>query len=148
MATLAADIAHDSLAHYRLVGIDAPSLSRVVERVEHGLPFSAVERMQELIGAPSLREVGALLRMPERTVYYRKQKGRLSPEESDRLLRLARVVGLAIDLFEGNTNGAVRWLSTPKPQLEGASPLNYTKTAVGARAVEELIWRAEHSIYS
>lgn len=148
MATLVADLAHDSLAHYRLVGVDAPSLRQVVERIENGLPFSAVERMRELLGAPSLREVGELLRMPERTVYYRKQKGRLSPEESDRLLRLAHIVGLAIDLFEGNSDGAMQWLSTPKPQLEGASPLDYAKTTVGAHAVEEIIWRAEHSIYS
>ncbi|MPZ20553.1 MAG: DUF2384 domain-containing protein [Luteitalea sp.] len=139
---------HESLAHYRLVGIDAPTLSRVVERVEKGLPFSAVERMQKLLGAPSLRQIGELLRMPDRTLYHRKETRRLSPDESDRLLRLARLVGLTIDLFEGNRVGAIQWLNTPKSQLEGASPLEYMRTGVGAQAVEELIWRAEHSMYA
>lgn len=69
--------------------------------------------------------------MPDRTLYHRKETGRLSPDESDRLLRLARIVGLRIDLFEGNRTGARQWLNTPKSQLEGRSPLECVKTGVG-----------------
>lgn len=89
-----------------------------------------------------------LLFIPPRTLQRRKASGRLEPDESDRLLRLSRVYGKAIELFEGNNRAALEWLQSPLPALDGASPLSMTKTEPGAHEVERLINRLEYGVFS
>ena len=95
----------------------------------------------------SSSEAAALMRIPVRTLTRRKQEGRLSPEESDRLLRASRILGRAIDLFEGDRSEARQWLSRPQRALGGARPLAMATTEVGARAVERLIDQLEYGIF-
>ena len=83
-----------------------------------------------------------------RTLARRKSKGKLSPDESERLLRLSRVFELAVDLFEGDNAAALRWLTSPRKALEGNTPLAYARTEVGAREVENLIGRMEHGVFA
>ena len=60
-----------------------------------------------------------------RTLHRRKEQGRLEPEESDRLLRLSRVFGRALELFEGDAPAAREWLARPhKTALGGERPMN------------------------
>jgi putative toxin-antitoxin system antitoxin component (TIGR02293 family) len=143
-----ASIAHRDLDYYRWVGVRARSVAGVVERVEEGLPLRALERLGKLLAFKSLAETASLLLIPPRTFYHRKKAKRLTPGESDRLLRAARIFGLAVDLFGGDREAARRWLQTPKRALGDATPLGYAATEVGAREVEDLIGRAEHGVFS
>jgi putative toxin-antitoxin system antitoxin component (TIGR02293 family) len=54
----------------------------------------------------------------------------------------------AVELFEGDVAGAVRWLASAKRALGGQAPLTYSRTEVGAREVENLIGRLEHGVFS
>ena len=83
-----------------------------------------------------------------RTLQRRVAEGRLTSDQSDRLLRLERVLEQAVALFDGDQAAACRWLSTPLPALAGERPLDYTATEVGAREVEDLIGRLEHGVFS
>jgi putative toxin-antitoxin system antitoxin component (TIGR02293 family) len=56
------------------------------------------------------------------------------------------LVGLALQLFEGNLQETRSWLTTPHMALAGEAPLAFAKTGVGAREVEHLIGRLEHGI--
>jgi putative toxin-antitoxin system antitoxin component (TIGR02293 family) len=71
---------------------------------------------------------------------------RLEPDELDRTVILARVIGKATDLFEGDGPAALRWLSTPQQALDGQVPLEHSKTEPGAAEVENLIGRLEHGV--
>ena len=82
------------------------------------------------------------------TLQRRKASGRLEPDESDRLLRLARVYGKAIELFEGDNPAALQWLHAPLTALGGASPLAMSRTEPGSQEVERLITRLEHGVIS
>jgi putative toxin-antitoxin system antitoxin component (TIGR02293 family) len=86
--------------------------------------------------------------LPPRTLARRKSSGRLSSDESEKLLRLSAVFEQAVDLFEGDRAGALKWLTTPKKTLENETPLAYSRTELGAREVEELIGRLEHGVFS
>jgi putative toxin-antitoxin system antitoxin component (TIGR02293 family) len=141
-------IAHRDLDYYRWVGVRARSVAGVVERVEEGLPLEALERLGKLLSLGSPTETARLLLIPPRTFYHRKKTQRLTPGESDRLLRTARIFGLAADLFGGDRQAARQWLQTPKTALGDATPLGYAATEVGAREVEDLIGRAEHGVFS
>jgi putative toxin-antitoxin system antitoxin component (TIGR02293 family) len=112
-------------------------------RVEEGLSFDALERLHTVLEL-SLLQVAELIRVSSRTLARRKESGRLQPDESDRLLRLSRLVGLALQLFEGDLAQTRAWLHTPHRSLGGVSPLDFATTDIGAREVEHLIGRLEH----
>ena len=70
----------------------------------------------------------------------------MQPDESDRLVRLARVFSRAIELYGGDSEGAQAWLMRPNRALGGASPFEMAKTEVGAGEVERLISQIEHGV--
>lgn len=130
-----------------LLGLEPSDTVRLARRVEEGFSYRALERLMTNVGFS--REVMAkLVHITPRTLDRRKQSGRLAPEESDRLLRVSRIFGQAIGLFEGDAEAARRWLSSPKKALGGAAPLELAKTEVGSREVENLIGRLEHGVFS
>jgi putative toxin-antitoxin system antitoxin component (TIGR02293 family) len=69
-----------------------------------------------------------------RTVYLR-------PDESDRTLRLARVVALARYVWDGREDDATAFLMAKHPRLEGRTPLETCDTEIGARLVDDLLWQ-------
>jgi putative toxin-antitoxin system antitoxin component (TIGR02293 family) len=116
-----------------------------VDAVEEGLPLGALEAAiaHEVI----TREESEALVIPRRTLSHRRQRGQpLSVEESDRLLRIARLDARAREVF-GNTEKARRWLRKPNRPLRGAIPLELLKTGVGADLVLEELVRIAHGIY-
>ena len=72
----------------------------------------------------------------------------LTAEESDRLVRVARLVSLAHEMMLGDDEAARRWLREPLELLEGESPLERASTEVGGREVEEVIGRLRHGTFS
>ncbi len=58
----------------------------------------------------------------------------------------APVLTLAISVF-GDPTKAGRWLSKPKHQLGGKTPLELIDTEAGAKAVEEMLHQIEHGIF-
>lgn len=125
-----------------LLGLHAQSL---VAAVRAGFPFETYERLRAMLGV-SARELAGVLSIPERTLQRRRQAGRLTAEESDRLLRVARLVGLALMVFEGDAEHAVCWLTAPKTLLGGESPLMRADTEPGAREVEDMLYAIEFTM--
>ena len=74
--------------------------------------------------------------------------GLLSPEESDRVYRVAAAYRRALQLFEGEAEAAWRWLSEPAKALGDDSPLQHLDTEAGAAEVRDLIGRLEHGVYT
>jgi putative toxin-antitoxin system antitoxin component (TIGR02293 family) len=76
---------------------------------------------------------------------YKRRATTLKPEEGERVERLARVMALAEDAF-GSADDARRFLVTPHPELAGERPLETAQTELGARQVEEVLWRMEYGL--
>ena len=117
----------------------------VLAKVRHGLPYSVVEALAGAIG--SRRELAQAAGIPASTLARRKRAGRLTPAESDRIVRIARVVGMSHALMRGDLDTARRWLTTPHDLLNGESPLQRASTEIGARDVEQLIGRLRHGVF-
>jgi len=136
-------------AHYFavLLGLqtyDWPSLLRSVDR---GLPYRVMEHLRENAGVAD-SVIFDWIQIAPRTADRRKQQGRFGPDESDRLLRVARILGRAIELFEGDRDEAMIWLTTGQPAFGGGVPIEISRTELGAREVENLIGRLEHGVFS
>jgi putative toxin-antitoxin system antitoxin component (TIGR02293 family) len=134
-------------AYVVLLGLqtfDAPDLLKSIQK---GLRYQVFERLSRNT-AVDFESLVLLVDIPRRTLTRRKREGRFHPEESDRLLRAARLFGAALELFEGDRDAAAEWLANAQPALGGATPLDLASSEVGAREVERLIQRLEHGVFS
>jgi putative toxin-antitoxin system antitoxin component (TIGR02293 family) len=85
---------------------------------------------------------------PRRTLARRKEKNeRLSVVETDRVLRLKRIVKEAERVFS-EPEKAHRWLRKPSRALGGAVPLELLETEEGARIVENEIGVIDHGMFA
>ncbi len=119
----------------------------VVEQIARGFSYAAFERFLRNTDFHP-RVLAAVVGIPERTLARRKRTGRFSPEESDRLARVARIFARAVELFEGDASKAREWLTSPAHALGGEAPLNFASTDLGAIEVENVIGRLEYGIPS
>lgn len=114
--------------------------------LDKGLPVASLERVAVLIGpaAPGGKTVTRLI-IPAGTLKRRRQRGQpLSPQESQRLERAARLWTMALDVFGGPDN-ARRFLGQPHPLLRGQSPIEVAVTNdVGCKAVEHILGRLKY----
>jgi putative toxin-antitoxin system antitoxin component (TIGR02293 family) len=85
--------------------------------------------------------------LPARTLARRKKERRLRADESDRLLRLARVAAVAEEALGAREN-AGQWLQKPNRALGGVTPLELLDTDLGAEEVVAILGRIEHGVYS
>ena len=129
------------------LGLTANRTDELVRQIERGLPFKAVETLAVVSGL-EVALIGSTIGIPERTMARRKSVGRLSPDESDRLLRVSHIFEKAVELYEGDVGGAVTWLRSPKKALGRQTPLAYLRTELGAREVENLIGRLEYGVFT
>lgn len=70
------------------------------------------------------------------------------PEESERLLRVFRAFQQAVELFEGDGDAARGWLTRPNMELDDQTPLDFSRTEIGAREVEDFMGRLEHGVFT
>jgi len=92
-------------------------------------------------------QLAAKLSISRSTLQRRKANGRLSPDESDKVMRFARLLEHATDVF-GDIDKARAWLKHPQYGLGGAVPLDYAETEIGAREVDNLLGRIDYGVYS
>jgi putative toxin-antitoxin system antitoxin component (TIGR02293 family) len=108
--------------------------------VEERLDTDAIEGLRR--GGLNDDEIYTIV-MPRRTLTHRRAKREsLSREESDRVVRVARIAALAEEVF-GDEDRAWRWLRAAKRQFQGRTPLQLIATEAGARLVEELLYRID-----
>jgi len=118
----------------------------LIEAVRAGLPQAALDSVTRVLGL-STDTLSRSLALSKRTLSRRRKQARLTAEESDRLLRLARVAAAAVGTL-GSEQKAAAWLKKPNRALGGAAPLAELDTDLGARMVEQLLGRIEHGVFS
>ena len=118
-----------------------------VARVRSGLPFSTLDEVAAAAGVGRLA-LARVIGLPPTTLARRRKAGLLGEEESDRLMRVARLVALVHDMMLGDGKAARWWLVEPHELLDGESPLERASTEAGGRDVEDLIGRIRHGVFS
>ena len=115
--------------------------------IRQGLPADAVTALAEKLDVPNAA-VSKKVGIAQRTLTRRLGQGaRLTPSESDRTARVARVYAHAVEMI-GDEEKAARWLRTPNRALGGERPLDQLDTDVGAREVENILGRIAYGVYS
>jgi putative toxin-antitoxin system antitoxin component (TIGR02293 family) len=116
----------------------------VVRMVRLGVPTQAVDHF---LAASHLTFNSIERHVMARRTFKRRQDAaqRLDPAESDRLLRLVRLVAAAGETF-GTPEKALVWLGRENRALGGQTPLSLADTDLGARSVETLLGQIGHGL--
>jgi putative toxin-antitoxin system antitoxin component (TIGR02293 family) len=128
------------------VGGKSTHPTELIQKIQKGLRFSELKTLQDTLDLP-FEKLAAKLCISRSTLQRRKAAGRLSPDESDKIVRYSRLVRQAADFF-GDMEKARAWLKHPQYGLGGAVPLDYARTEAGAREVEDLLGRMKYGVYS
>lgn len=104
--------------------------------------YAAVENLGRFL-VESPQRLMHVIQINERTAQRRRERGALSPEESDRIARIARVSQRAIDSL-GDENRAREWLKRPNRALQDAAPLDLLSTDAGSERVTDELGRIEY----
>ena len=130
-----------------VTGVKTGRREDMLNNIKKGLKFASIGQLEVAYGATQ-KEVAAVLSIPRSTLLRRRRDGRLLADESDRVVRLARIKDAALTLMDGDDGAAVDWLRTPLDILGGETPFEHASTEMGARDVEDLIGRLRHGVFS
>ena len=120
------------------------SFAELDDLVAKGLPKSALKASVNHIFQSGEDRRRLLYRIiPEAT--YKRRRETLSADESARVERLARVFATAAYVWNSES-AAQAFLTTPHAMLQGRTPLDVSMTELGARRIEELLWRLFYGI--
>ena len=145
------ETASDSMSVISLLGGEAVlhAKPRVplewVPLVRQGLPSASVDAAIRVTRITKSDLAHALI-ISEHTLLRRKREGMLSPEESGKLVRFARIVERTAVVFE-NTEVALGWIQSSNPSLGGVTPLSLLDTEMGADVVLDTLGRIEHGVF-
>ena len=120
--------------------------TELVRQIQKGLPFSQLQALRKQLDLP-LDQVASKLSISRATLHRRKNAGRLSPDESDKVMRFSRLLEHATSVF-GTLERGRAWLKYPQYGLGGAVPLDYAQTEIGAREVDNLLGRIDYGVYT
>ena len=127
-----------------------------VQMIKRGLPASVPGDVAQRMGI-SKERLFATLGLPRATVERKlRQQQLLSPDESARVLGMARLVGQVQRMVEesGQPEGfdaaawVARWIERPVPALGGLRPAELLDTAEGQAIVANVLSRAQTGAYS
>jgi putative toxin-antitoxin system antitoxin component (TIGR02293 family) len=116
----------------------------LIALVRKGVPYRALASAKAELDVSN--EDLSLLGMKKRTLARRRGEERLTADESERLVRLARVAARAEEVL-GDRGAALRWLRKPNRALGQASPLELLDTDLGLDAVLGVLGRVEHGVF-
>jgi len=147
MTTAAAIKNKEPINYADLIGIKASDRIELSKKIKIGFPYKSFISLTKFMNV-SNQQLAELVQISDRTLVRRRKVGVLNSEESERLLRFARIFTLAIELFECDNSATQNWLSSTNRALGGETPLEASKTEEGSREVENLIARLEHGVFS
>ena len=115
----------------------------IARLIRDGLPVDVIDR---LIGDRTVTpdEVKRIIMAPK-AIVMRRRKGGLTPEQSERVIRAARIIAEALETF-GSRDKALTWMRRACAVLGGKAPIDLLDTEEGAGLVESLLGRIAHGL--
>ena len=129
-------------------GITGFVAGAALEALTGRIPQASAPLLMEKLGARFTSAELYELVVPERTLARRlARKELLTPAETDRALRVARISAEADRVF-GNPDKAGRWLRRANSSLGGQTPISLMRSEAGAQIVEEALGQIDHGLFA
>ncbi|AIE87147.1 antitoxin Xre/MbcA/ParS toxin-binding domain-containing protein [Fimbriimonas ginsengisoli] len=118
------------------------TLDDLRSRISKGLPKRVLKNTVSHVADRSGQQDLIYQIVPRGTL---SRRDTLTPEESERVERLARVIATAEHVL-GDELQTRRFMTSAHPLLGGKTPLELSYSELGARQVEELLWRIFYGV--
>lgn len=133
-------------ANSPLAFLDLGEPQQVIERTRKGLPAQTIDFVAALL-ALSRSALLDIVRIPLSTAERRLRTGEsLTAEESDRIIRVAKILRRAVEVF-GDEGQGKAWMTDAVSSLGGRSPLSLLDTMEGYDLVANTLGRIEYGVY-
>jgi putative toxin-antitoxin system antitoxin component (TIGR02293 family) len=130
-----------------LLKLKAKNLQALESEIDKGLSVKVTDTLTNVLGV-SMEGLSGLLGIGYSTLKgKRSEKGRLSPETSSRVYRMARIFERTVEVI-GSEKEAKEWLNEPVLALGRRTPLEAMKTDLGCERVEQILERLDDGVYS
>ena len=127
------------------LGLQSPATEGEILRIVEGRLAPSVIKRLSVLGLER-SEIDAVV-IPSRTLQHRRsRREKLTVEESDRVLRVIRVLSLTESIY-GSRQRALEWLRKPHVRLDSRAPLSLLKTDTGSRIVEEMLIQIDEGMF-
>lgn len=114
----------------------------LIDQIEHGLPFAAIDKVVRLLAPGDARFKYRLI--PKATYERRKRAHRLSPDEGTLVARLARIWAIALDIWEDEETTR-EFLFRRHMMLEDRRPVDVIiQSELGAELVADILGRLKY----
>ena len=127
------------------IGIQTKNIDEMIVILKQGLPTDAFDKLRDRLHV-SDNLLSNIVQISKRTLNRRRQDGRLRTDESERVLRIARVYDKALEVFESE-EAVEGWLKKLARGLGHKIPLEYSDTDLGAQEVVNLLGRIEYGVF-
>jgi putative toxin-antitoxin system antitoxin component (TIGR02293 family) len=119
----------------------------LADAASHGLPSAALTSLSRRLGWSRADVVKGLGIAPRTVARRMTSKKPLSSSESERVLRLARVLARAADVLESEAS-AKRWLVEPNVALGGRKPLTLLMNDIGTELVLNELGKIDYGFFA
>lgn len=120
--------------------------SYFIDLIRNGIPRQSIDEIIEKTGI-SEEEIASILHISRRTIQRKNPDEPLNPEQSERLIELARLYTKGIEVF-GDLAAVRQWMDEKILTLGHKKPKEFLDTSMGITMLLEEIGRIEHGVYS
>ena len=122
------------------------NISDFIVCIREGVPKKALDNLAEVTGI-SISEMSNLIRTSDRTLRRYSPKQRLDPEQSERVIELAKVYSRGEEVF-GTMDAFKEWMNSTVMALGNKRPKEYLDTSLGIEILMDELGRIEHGIFA
>ena len=122
------------------------NVSDFIHCIREGVPKKALDNLLEVTGI-NATEMAAIIRTSDRTLRRYLPKQKLNPEQSERVIELAKVYSRGEEVF-GTLDAFCEWMTSSVLALGNKKPKEFLDTSMGIEMLMEELGRIEHGIFA
>jgi len=120
--------------------------SDFIDVIRKGIPKKAIDTLIDKTGIPA-NEMAVLMRLSDRTLRRYKPQTLLNPEQSERVVELARLYSRGEEVF-GKLESFKEWMNSTVMALGNIKPKELLDTSLGIEILMNELGKIEHGIFA
>ena len=126
--------------------LTATNESDFIDVIRQGIPKKAIDNLIDKTGIP-VNEMAVIMRLSDRTLRRYKPETLLNPEQSERVIELARLYSRGEEVF-GNLANFKEWMNSTVMALGNIKPKELLDTSLGIDILMNELGKIEHGIFA
>lgn len=125
---------------------DTPNKHQYISMIREGVKMQTLEHLMKATEISS-NEMAAIMHTSERTLRRYTPDTTLNPEQSERIIELARLFTRGSEVF-GSLNSFKQWMNSSILAFGNKMPKEFLDTSLGIEILQEELGRIEHGIFA